>query len=628
MAAKKSSPKGTELAVAYVSLTVDASKVGQEVEEELGKAGDKGGKAAGEKAGDSLSKSLKDKVKVGAAAAGAAAGAALIVGLHEAAGQADLAGTMQAQLGTTPEYAKEIADAAGKAYADGWGESLDDVGKTAAGLGQILNELGDAGDIADLTAKSTALAATFDQDTAAIANSAAQLVRNGMAGSVDEAFDLMTHGFQSNGKLAEDFLDSIDEYGVVFNALGVDGAAGIDIMNQAMKAGARNGDLVADTLKEYTLIGKAMDPKKAGAAYEALGLNAVEMQKAIAGGGSGATDALTKTMDALRATTDPVKQNALAVEIFGTKAEDLQGALYAIDPSKASQGMGELAGTADEFVTNSMGMEQQLDSITRTLTQGLATALTPLLPQLQELATVGLTFFRWLGENPVITQIMLGIALAIAAIAAAQWVWNAAALANPMTWIMLAIIAVIVLVVAAVWGIASNWSKICFVISDLWNGLMGWIGDGLGWLGARMGEVFGGMGSFIGDVFANVQNAGRDSLNWVIGRLNDLIGLLNLASDGLKKVTGIDLGHIGSIPGLATGGTVTGSGTVMVGEAGPELLNLPHGASVVPLDHPAANLGARDGSGANVTINNINPVAERSSESTRKAGQILGAVLV
>ncbi|WP_309479078.1 phage tail tape measure protein [Brevibacillus agri] len=36
------------------------------------------------------------------------------------------------------------------------------------------------------------------------------------------------------------------------------------------------------------------------------------------------------------------------------------------------------------------------------------------------------------------------------------------------------------------------------------------------------------------------------------------------------------------IPGLATGGTVTGSGWTLVGEKGPELLNLPRGSQVIP----------------------------------------------
>lgn len=38
-----------------------------------------------------------------------------------------------------------------------------------------------------------------------------------------------------------------------------------------------------------------------------------------------------------------------------------------------------------------------------------------------------------------------------------------------------------------------------------------------------------------------------------------------------------------AVPGAAEGATVTGGGTVMVGERGPELLNLPRGASVIPL---------------------------------------------
>mgnify|MGYP000783775023 CR=1 FL=1 len=37
-------------------------------------------------------------------------------------------------------------------------------------------------------------------------------------------------------------------------------------------------------------------------------------------------------------------------------------------------------------------------------------------------------------------------------------------------------------------------------------------------------------------------------------------------------------------PGLASGGRVTASGSVMVGEKGPEILNLPRGASVMPLE--------------------------------------------
>ncbi|WP_206672887.1 hypothetical protein, partial [Parasutterella excrementihominis] len=41
--------------------------------------------------------------------------------------------------------------------------------------------------------------------------------------------------------------------------------------------------------------------------------------------------------------------------------------------------------------------------------------------------------------------------------------------------------------------------------------------------------------------------------------------------------------NLPTIPMLAKGGTITGAGSVLVGENGPEILNVGRGASVVPL---------------------------------------------
>lgn len=51
----------------------------------------------------------------------------------------------------------------------------------------------------------------------------------------------------------------------------------------------------------------------------------------------------------------------------------------------------------------------------------------------------------------------------------------------------------------------------------------------------------------------------------------------------------ISLGKLGSIqiPALATGGYITSGGMTLVGERGPEILNLPTGASVIPQSRPA-----------------------------------------
>jgi hypothetical protein len=428
-----------------------------------------------------------------------------------------------------------------------------------------------------------------------------------MAGSVDEALNIITHGFQSNTKLGEDFLDSIDEYGVVFKSLGLNGAEGINVMNQAMKGGARNGDLVADTLKEFTLLGKEMTTSTADS-YKSIGLNSKDMQTALAAGGPAAKAAFEKVTAALRSVKDPVLQNAAAVGIFGTKAEDMQSALYAIDPAAATQGVGDLANKATDFVTNSAGMETQLSSISRNLTDGLAAALTPLLPQLVQLSGIGLEFFKWLGANPAVTQIILGIGAALGIAAAGQWAFNAAQLANPTTWIILAIMAAIALVIGIVILFATHWDEVTknmagagrvlhAALASVWNGIIHGINGvihGLNGL-ARGFEAVLSLGGMLGD--------------WHWGEI-PTIGLVD-------------------VPALATGGTITGSGTTLVGENGPELLNLPHGSSVVPLDHPAAaNLAGNSGGSRVVNITTINPVAERTSESTKKAGQYLGAALV
>ena len=75
----------------------------------------------------------------------------------------------------------------------------------------------------------------------------------------------------------------------------------------------------------------------------------------------------------------------------------------------------------------------------------------------------------------------------------------------------------------------------------------------------------------------------------------DLIGPL---IEGVSKVVSGIGNFIGGlfgkkdkdVPGLATGGSVTRSGMALVGESGPELLNLPRGANVVPLNSTANNM--------------------------------------
>jgi hypothetical protein len=68
----------------------------------------------------------------------------------------------------------------------------------------------------------------------------------------------------------------------------------------------------------------------------------------FASGGDSARKALDMVIDKTKDIKDPVEKNAIAVGLFGTKAEDLQDALFGLDLDTAVQGLGEVAGAADK----------------------------------------------------------------------------------------------------------------------------------------------------------------------------------------------------------------------------------------------------------------------------------------
>ncbi len=131
------------------------------------------------------------------------------------------------------------------------------------------------------------------------------------------------------------------------------------------------------------------------------------------------------------------------------------------------------------------------------------------------------------------------------------------------------------------------WENSIKPVIDFINGAIETIGD-------TISTVFGAIGGFMKSVFDGIVGIIRGPVNVVIGFINTLIDGLNKIQikipDWVPEWGGKTIGfNIGKIPMLANGGTLTGSGTVMVGERGPELLNLPKGAQVTPLDRASGN---------------------------------------
>lgn len=110
------------------------------------------------------------------------------------------------------------------------------------------------------------------------------------------------------------------------------------------------------------------------------------------------------------------------------------------------------------------------------------------------------------------------------------------------------------------------------------------------------------------------QDAVRSALTIASGISNSVIDVVNTARQALASLAGLRadvIPHVnyGSVytggkklAGLASGGTLTSGGAVLVGERGPEILNLPAAASVIPLDSGGVGSGRIE-----MNLNGVDP---------------------
>ncbi|MGW1277583.1 phage tail tape measure protein [Streptomyces tsukubensis] len=339
-----------EVGMGYVSITPEVQGFAAELQQQVTGPADAAGQNAGQQAGTGFSGAMGGALKGGLAAVGAAAVAVLVGGFTKALDQSAIPGKIQAQLGSTPKEAERYGKVAGDLYAHGITDSVQDAAAAVTSVMRsgILPPDATNKQIDEITAKVSNLSSTFELDLGQTANAVGQMIKTGIADDGTEALDLMTVAMQRMGPRADDLSDTMNEYSTKFRDLGLSGADAMGLMAQGMAAGARDTDTMADALKEFQI--RATDGSESSKeAYEAIGLSAEDMTRKIAGGGAGARDGLQQVLDGIKAIKDPAEQNAVAVGLFGTKAEDLGQALFAMDPSTAVKALGDTAGAANEM---------------------------------------------------------------------------------------------------------------------------------------------------------------------------------------------------------------------------------------------------------------------------------------
>lgn len=226
----------------------------------------------------------------------------------------------QASTGASAEEMEQFSGAIQNLYKQNFGESLNDVAEAMAQVKQQTNET-DPSKLEGLTKNAMILRDTFDMDVGESMRAVNQLMYQfGISG--DEAFNLIAQGAQSGLNKNDNLLDSINEYGPKFQQMGLSA----DDMFNMLANGAENGvfdiDKLGDAVNEFSI---RVKDGTADDAFKQLGLDVDKTKKKFGEGGDAAKQALQDTMDALANVEDPLEQNALGVQMFGSMWEDTGG---------------------------------------------------------------------------------------------------------------------------------------------------------------------------------------------------------------------------------------------------------------------------------------------------------------
>jgi len=152
--------------------------------------------------------------------------------------------------------------------------------------------------------------------------------------------------------------------------------------------------------------------------------------------------------------------------------------------------------------------------------------------------------------------------------------------------------------------------RIINIVKGLFNGLKTFIYD---WINS-------GFLSAISNLFNSIKDRIASGINSMIGVLNGIIDKYN------KIVPGPDIPSVPSVNfgGMKDGGVVGSGGLAVIGEAGPELVNIPTGASVTPLPSVGSGLLPSDQKLLALANKMVNVVIELDSETiARKTAPIM-----
>jgi phage-related minor tail protein len=347
--------------------TAELKDVGEESKGSLGEAFEGIGDLFGDALGDSGGAILGGlgAAKAGFLGAGTALAGALWAGIEAQWDRDKIGALIAAQTGAAGSQASRLGHLTGDVFVGSFAESMDQVAESmsAAFNNKLISTDDTDQQIERVTRKMLTLTTTTGEAANEIGRSARQMLVTGLAGNLQEALDMIQHASDVGLNTAEDLFDTITEYSTNFRTLGLSGQEAFGLISQATNAGARDTDMAADALKEFSIRAQDMSVLTARG-FEMIGLDADTMGQRVAAGGKFAHEALKETLNALQNMPNEIDRNSAAVALFGAKAEDLGTALFSMDLDDAADQFGDFAGSVEEAaqkLENGMSPAEKLD---------------------------------------------------------------------------------------------------------------------------------------------------------------------------------------------------------------------------------------------------------------------------
>jgi hypothetical protein len=209
--------------------------------------------------------------------------------------------------------------------------------------------------------------------------------------------------------------------------------------------------------------------------------------------------------------------------------------------------------------------------------------------------------------------------LLIDTVVPALWAMAAAILADPLTWIVVAVVAAVAAMALLAYEIYKNWDLIKAYFDtaltyltnlwkSFWNGFVSFVSTIWNDIGDAVQKGINFVEGIINGFAATIQNIYKT----IMAPINAITGAVSSVAGGISNAVG------GVIHAFASGGIVNGPTLALVGEAGPE--------AIIPLSAfnggPSLAGAGGFGSGGNIVINIASLVGTDAQSATKFANAI------